>query len=208
MPVDIQGECSYSVYAGAELEYVVRFRLESLALKTEVVSQVNEAYGSLAPKVFFKGKVGDGEGQGEPLYPVCPMKPTSGIYKSCIPRFPPDSNPSSKPVSTPGTISCLYPFLLHRDFGPCNTIVDEVTYHLVGVIDWAKAQVCPLGLNLHSLQSLTGKLHLRDGWTLLEDYGTLQDVFWGRLTQEVGGLSDDQLRTIKLARALGVLLSR
>lgn len=64
------------------------------------------------------------------------------------------------------------------------------------------------GLNLHSLQSLTGKLHLRSGWMRFEDYDTLQDVFRGRFKHEVGGLSDDQLRTIKLARALGLLLSR
>ncbi|KAK3937837.1 hypothetical protein QBC46DRAFT_266659, partial [Diplogelasinospora grovesii] len=98
--------------------------------------------------------------------------------------------------------------LLHGDFGSCNIMVDEGTCHLVGVIDWAEAEVCPFGLSLHSLQSLTGKLRLRDGWTRFEDYDTLQNVFWERFKQEVGGLSDDQLRTIKLARALGVLLSR
>lgn len=98
--------------------------------------------------------------------------------------------------------------LLHRDFGSCNIMVDEATCHLVGVIDWAEAEVCPFGLNLHSLQSLTGKLHLRNGWTRFGDYDTLQDVFWETFKREVGGLSDDQLRTIKLARALGLLLSR
>lgn len=96
--------------------------------------------------------------------------------------------------------------LLHRDFGTCNIIVDETTCHLVGVIDWAEAEVCPFGMNLHSLESLTGKLHLRDGWTRFEDYDALQHVFWERFKQEVGGLSDHRLRTIKLARALGLLL--
>lgn len=47
--------------------------------------------------------------------------------------------------------------LLHRDLGSCNIIVDEATCRLIGVIDWAEAEVCPFGLNLHSLQSLTGK---------------------------------------------------
>lgn len=97
--------------------------------------------------------------------------------------------------------------LLHRDLGSCNIIVDEATCHLVGVIDWAEAEVCPFGLNLHSLQSLTGKLHLRNGWTRFEDYNTLQDVFWERFEREVGSLSDHQFRSIKLARALGLLLS-
>lgn len=96
--------------------------------------------------------------------------------------------------------------LLHQDFGSSNIIVDEATCHLVGVIDWAEAEVCPFGLNLYSLQSLTGKLHLRNGWTRFEDYNTLQDVFWERFKREVGSLSDDQFRSIKLARVLGLLL--
>lgn len=98
--------------------------------------------------------------------------------------------------------------LLHRDLGSCNIIVNEATCHLVGVIDWAEAEVCPFGLNLHSLQSLAGKLHLRNGWTRLGDYDALQDIFWERFEQGAGGLSSDQLQAIKLARVLGLLLSR
>jgi len=70
-------------------------------------------------------------------------------------------------------IMALPMVLLHRDFGDCNIMVDDATCHLVGVIDWAEATVCPFGLNLHSLQSLTGKLHLRDGWTRFGDYDSL-----------------------------------
>lgn len=66
VPVDVQGACSYSVYAGPELEYVVQFRLESLALRTKVTSLATEIYGSLVPKVTFEGKVGNEE--KEPLY--------------------------------------------------------------------------------------------------------------------------------------------
>lgn len=54
--------CSYSVYASSKLEYVVQFRLESLALKTEVTSLVIELYGSLVPSVSFEGRV---RGRGE-----------------------------------------------------------------------------------------------------------------------------------------------
>lgn len=97
--------------------------------------------------------------------------------------------------------------LLHKDFGTCNILVDETTCHLVGVIDWAEAEVCPFGLNLHSLRFLSGKHHLRNGWTRYEDYDALQDTFWNRFSEEIGGLSDHQLRTIKLARVIGLLLS-
>lgn len=38
VPIDVQGACSYSVYAGPELEYVVQFRLGSFALGTKVTT--------------------------------------------------------------------------------------------------------------------------------------------------------------------------
>lgn len=97
--------------------------------------------------------------------------------------------------------------LLHRDFGTCNIIVDETSCHLVGVVDWAEAEICPFGLNLHSLEALTGKLRLRDGWSRYEDYATLQDVFWSTFAQQVGGVDEDTVQTIKLARITGLLLS-
>ncbi|KAL2023185.1 hypothetical protein VTK56DRAFT_3308 [Thermocarpiscus australiensis] len=264
VPVEVQGVCSYSVYAGPELEYVVQFRLESLALRTEVTSLATEIYGSLVPKVSFEGKVGE-DREKEPLY-VYLMSRLRGMTHldfilahgfpeysldnlSCrrnligdIAHFMALSWKAPRPVNSEyrdplrqtytrdlrllyaalpsrfqsiiqtclnsiGDIMSLPMVLLHRDFGSCSIIVDETTCHLVGVVDWAEAEICPFGMNLHSLQSLTGKLHPRNGWTRFEDYDALQDVFWERFKQEVGGLSDDQLRTIKLARALGLLLS-
>ncbi len=72
VPVDIQGGCSYSIYAGPKLDYVVQFRLESLAFRTELTSLATEVYGSLAPKVSFEGKIGDegkvGDEGKEPLH--------------------------------------------------------------------------------------------------------------------------------------------
>lgn len=90
--------------------------------------------------------------------------------------------------------------LLHKDFGDCNIMVDETTCHLVGVIDWAEAEIGPFGLNLSSLQNLSGKLHLRNGWSRYEDYSILQDTFWDTFKQEVGDFGEDDLRTIRLAR--------
>lgn len=97
--------------------------------------------------------------------------------------------------------------LLHQDFGTCNIIVEESSCRLAGVVDWAEAEVCPFGLNLRSLQALTGKLHLRDGWIYYEDYAGLQDVFWDTFKREVGGLTQDTMQATKLARTTGLLLS-
>ncbi|KAI9803255.1 MAG: hypothetical protein M1825_002046 [Sarcosagium campestre] len=97
--------------------------------------------------------------------------------------------------------------LLHRDFGTCNIMVDEKSCHLAGVIDWAEAEICPFGQNLHSLQSFMGTLHLKNGWTRYDDYEALEVIFWSTFQDEVGGLSVEIVKTIKTARILGLLLS-
>jgi len=51
--------------------------------------------------------------------------------------------------------------LLHRDFSACNIMVDRISCHLTGIIDWAEAEICPFGQNLDSLQAITGTLHLK-----------------------------------------------
>ncbi|KAM0271144.1 hypothetical protein ACHAQH_009176 [Verticillium albo-atrum] len=98
--------------------------------------------------------------------------------------------------------------LLHKDFGDCNIIVEEESCHLVGVIDWAEAEIAPFGTNLHSLQSLMSKLDLRKGRIRYEDYDDLARLFWENLSDEVGGLGDDTARSIKAAMVLGLLRSR
>lgn len=67
VPVDVQGVCSYSVYAGPNLEFVVQFRLKSLELQPETSTMARKIYGLWAPKVSFKGQIGDTVGRGEPL---------------------------------------------------------------------------------------------------------------------------------------------
>jgi hypothetical protein len=98
--------------------------------------------------------------------------------------------------------------LLHKDFGSCNILVDEKSFHLMGVVDWAEAEIGPFGMNLHSLQTLSTDLHLKNGITKYEDHESLQDLFWSTFRQEVGGLPDETIETIKAARVLGQLLSR
>jgi hypothetical protein len=68
VPVEVQGVCSYSVYAGPELEHVVQFRLESLKLDPQTATLARQVYGSLAPSVQFCGALGEGDkAEKEPL---------------------------------------------------------------------------------------------------------------------------------------------
>jgi hypothetical protein len=97
--------------------------------------------------------------------------------------------------------------LLHKDFGACNIMVDSVSFHLVGVIDWAEAEVGPFGLNLHSIQFLMGHFHLKHGCIRYDDYDVLEQAFWHTFREEVGGLGEEEIQTIKSARVVGLLLS-
>ncbi|KAL9115811.1 MAG: hypothetical protein Q9227_000179 [Pyrenula ochraceoflavens] len=97
--------------------------------------------------------------------------------------------------------------LLHKDFGTCNIMVDNASGSLVGVIDWAEAEIGPFGLNLHSLQPLMSKFHLRNGWIRYEDYNSLEETFWNTFCEEVRGLNKETMQAIKSARIVGLLLS-
>jgi len=105
------------------------------------------------------------------------------------------------------SIYSLPTVLLHQDFGDCNIMVQDETCHLVGVIDWAEAEIGPFGTNLHSLQDLMSKLHMKNGWTRYEDYDDLVGTFWKTLSDEVGGLDEDTAKAIRAARVLGLLRS-
>ncbi|KAH8590380.1 hypothetical protein B0O99DRAFT_721848 [Bisporella sp. PMI_857] len=97
--------------------------------------------------------------------------------------------------------------LFHRDFGTCNIMVDGTSCRLTGIINWAETEICPFGQNLHSLQVLTGALHLKNGWRRYEGYEALQDAFWRTFQDEVGDLSAETIKTIRTARILGLLRS-
>ena len=97
--------------------------------------------------------------------------------------------------------------LLHRDIGSSNVLVSEDTCHLTGVIDWAEAEVCPFGQNLHSLEAFTGAVHLRNGWRKYADYKDLQTVFWATFTAEIGSeLSLQSRNAVETSRVMGLLL--
>ncbi|KAK0765167.1 hypothetical protein N5P37_002645 [Trichoderma harzianum] len=265
VPVEAQGACSYSVYAGPDLEYVVQFRLKSLKLKTETTALARKIYGALAPKVSFKGEMGDNIEGKESLYVyvMCRIQGIAHLDFILAHGFPENSQENftrrktfmidiarffAISWKTPQRVDSAYRdqlgqtytkelglllsalpsrfhaiiehcirsmddvlslpmVLLHQDLSTCNIMVDETSCHLVGVIDWAEAEICPFGLNLDTLQAFAGKLHLRDGWSRYQDYADLQNTFWDVFTEEVGGLAEDKIQAIKLARITGLLLS-
>ncbi|KZF19139.1 hypothetical protein L228DRAFT_241817 [Xylona heveae TC161] len=271
VPIAVQGNCSYTVYAGPELEFVVQFRLDSLKLDSEISILASKLYGSLVPNISFHGEIGGDNGQlrgdnGKEHVLVYVMNRIRGVshldfilengfpensektfawrdtllrdiacffaltwkspqkvnqdYKNKLRQtytkelqlllhsLPSRFHQSvQKCLDSMDAIFSLPMVLLHRDFGTCNVMVDATSCHLTGVLDWAEAEICPFGLNLHSLQAFTGALHLKNGWRRYEDYEARQNTFWGTFRDEVGGLSEETVRTIKMARVMGLLLS-
>ncbi|KAG8412625.1 hypothetical protein J3459_015843 [Metarhizium acridum] len=63
-------------------------------------------------------------------------------------------------------------------------------------------------MNLYTLQSISGKLHLQDGWTRYDDYDSLQQIFWTNFIDRVGGLTDECVEDIRLASITGLLLEK
>ena len=99
--------------------------------------------------------------------------------------------------------------LLHRDFGTCNVMVNADDNHLVGVIDWAEAEVGSFGTNLHSLQQFMSKYRLGQGYIRYENYDKLDNIFWATssFSIEAGGLDAETIRSIKFATVVGLLRS-
>lgn len=69
VPVAVQGVCSYTVYAGQDLGYVVQFRLKPLELKVETAILARRIFGTFVPDVSFRQKLGEGSRRAgqEPL---------------------------------------------------------------------------------------------------------------------------------------------
>jgi len=65
--VPVQGACSYTVYAGSELDSVIQFRLKSLALPLETMELAHQVYGTLAPEVALEGQIGEDDDDREAL---------------------------------------------------------------------------------------------------------------------------------------------
>lgn len=68
-PLNIQGDCSYTVYAGEGLESVVQFRRTSLKLPIEKIDQARAVHGDIVPEVKEHGQLGaDADGEREPVF--------------------------------------------------------------------------------------------------------------------------------------------
>lgn len=111
--------------------------------------------------------------------------------------------------------------LNHGDLIPSNVLVDEDTWEVTGVVDWAEAEYLPFGTCLYGLELLLGHLTpipssptqshdlaaagTSPSFTYVENASGLRNAFWRCLIEavpEIGSRQED----VRTMRDMGVLL--
>ena len=108
-----------------------------------------------------------------------------------------------------------YPAVLtHGDLIPSNILVDDETWHITGLVDWAEAEILPFGTCLYGLEHLLGTLrhisHPHDGegrwvWVYDADAEQLRHLFYDALTSLVPELKHRR-EELWLMRDIGIFL--
>ncbi|KAF7930804.1 hypothetical protein BELL_0149g00010 [Botrytis elliptica] len=96
--------------------------------------------------------------------------------------------------------------LTHGDIIPSNIMINPLTHHLTGLVDWAEAEPLPFGTCFYGLEEILGEL-TPIGFRYHADATYLRNIFWIELVTLIPELKQDEvMRTVQLARDLGVLL--
>ncbi|EKD16421.1 hypothetical protein MBM_05715 [Drepanopeziza brunnea f. sp. 'multigermtubi' MB_m1] len=135
------------------------------------------------------------------------------------PELPPQPQTKLEDVrqELPRLFQSGYPMVLqHDDLAVNNIHVDDasgcITGKLIfhahgGIFDWADAKVCPFGVSLANMKIVLG-VQTRDKWHFHHNHRLLRELFWKTFYQETGPISDDDRRSIEVARLFGLFQKR
>lgn len=108
-----------------------------------------------------------------------------------------------------------YPVVLnHGDLIPSNILVDEESWAITGLVDWAEAEMLPFGTCLYGLEYLLGGFEptssvdgigTKPAWRYCQGSDTLRDVFQKALTKERPTI-EENIEAMQCMRDVGVLL--
>ncbi|KAI0455010.1 hypothetical protein F5B21DRAFT_514340 [Xylaria acuta] len=94
--------------------------------------------------------------------------------------------------------------LQHGDLLENNFHVDEATGHITGVVDWPDAFIAPFGLSLSGAEILFG-IQTNSDWHFHPSHADLRQQFWSTFHNEIGQVSELDMRSIEVARLMGLL---
>lgn len=105
-----------------------------------------------------------------------------------------------------------YPVVLnHGDLIPSNILVDEQTWKITGLVDWAEAEHLPFGTCLYGLEHLLGFVQSalpsssQPVFVYQKDATCLRQLFWTMLISAVPEL-EGKREEVQVMRDMGVLL--
>lgn len=95
--------------------------------------------------------------------------------------------------------------LTHGDLNEMNILADPASGEVTGVVDWAEASFQPFGFALYALDNCLGSMG-PEGWKFFDNADYLRGEFWSTFGELAGGLSEETLETVRLARVAGLLV--
>ena len=97
-----------------------------------------------------------------------------------------------------------YPVVVqHDDLLENNIHVDEATGRVTGIVDWADAIIAPFGVSIPGLETVLGVQTLTS-WHLHPSHYSLRQRFWETFYGEIGDISEEDRRSIEVARLFGL----
>lgn len=110
-----------------------------------------------------------------------------------------------------GGLSQIPVVLTHGDLIPSNMLVDDRSWKLSGLVDWAEAEYLPFGMSLycvdHLLCTLRRTRHGGQEVVWRDDAEQLRRIFWSQLSRLIPALANPTLaKGVSLSRDIGVLL--
>lgn len=95
----------------------------------------------------------------------------------------------------------------HTDLLENNIHVNAETGHLTGICDWRDTAIGPFGVSLGGLETMLGINRRKEGWCYHPNQQELRDVFWKALLDALGGVTDDLIQRLWVARTIGLFLA-
>ncbi|KAL8354431.1 hypothetical protein RB601_004025 [Gaeumannomyces tritici] len=225
VPVPMQGAWSYTVTAGPDQARIVQFRPSNATLNMSRLELARQAHPRCVPKCTYHGQTGRqlpldiyvmDKAAGECYLYSRNISPEGTEDKARfdarqhrtvrdLARFFADSWSAPQKVRDSFTRLFSLPWVItHVDLNETNILVDD-TGAITAIIDWADAEMLPFGMSLWGLENILGYMD-GTGWHYHGNAQELRDEFWRVFKASVGGVGEEAMAAIRIARMVGLFM--